>query len=157
LQGIERLQQQGGFADAGIAANQDDAAFHHAAAQSAVEFFDAGGAAVDVCGFDVAQLGELGRFGQGLKLAGVPVFGVAASVNGTFKQGVPSAACWAFAQPTRGGATAIGAGENGFVFGHGASLTLRREQTRNELHQDQACKSLWAISAAGKASQSDAF
>ena len=54
LECIQGLQQQGGFANARIAANQNHAAFHHAAAQSAVEFFDAGGAAIDVGGFDVA-------------------------------------------------------------------------------------------------------
>lgn len=39
----EGLQQQRRFARAGVAANQDRAARHHAAAQHAVKFFKAGG------------------------------------------------------------------------------------------------------------------
>jgi type I restriction enzyme R subunit len=107
-------------------ANQNHAAFHHAPAQGAVKFFNAGGAAVYIGGFYVAQLGELGGFGQGLKLAGVPVFGAAASVQGAFNEGVPSTACGALAQPTGRGAAAVRAGEYRFVFSHAASLTFMR-------------------------------
>ena len=39
----QSLQQQGRFPRAGVAANQDRAARHHAAAQHAVKFFKAGG------------------------------------------------------------------------------------------------------------------
>ena len=59
LQCIQGLQQQSGLADARIATDQNHAAFHHTAAQSAVELFDARGAAVDVGGFNVTQFGQL--------------------------------------------------------------------------------------------------
>jgi hypothetical protein len=59
-----------------------------------------------------------------LKLAGVSVFGATASIKSAFDEGVPGTASRAFAQPAWRGATAIGASENGFVFGHVASLTL---------------------------------
>jgi hypothetical protein len=42
-----------------------------------------------------------------LKLAGVPVFSAAASVQGAFNEGVPRAASGAFAQPTGRGAAAV--------------------------------------------------
>ena len=53
LQRIQRLQQQGGFTDAGVAADQHHTALHHATAQHAVELFMAGGGAVDIAGLDV--------------------------------------------------------------------------------------------------------
>ena len=43
LQGVHGLQQQGGFANARVAANQHHAAFHDAAAQHAVQLVDAAG------------------------------------------------------------------------------------------------------------------
>jgi hypothetical protein len=53
LQGVHRLQQQGGFANARIAADQHHAAFDHATAQHPVQLIDAGGVALEVCRLDL--------------------------------------------------------------------------------------------------------
>ena len=53
LQRVERLQEQGGFSDAGIPADQNHAAFHNAAAQNPVKLFVSGGCALDIAGLDV--------------------------------------------------------------------------------------------------------
>ena len=53
------LQQQRGFADAGIAADQYHPALHQAAAQHAVEFGDAGRRARHVTGFHFGQFCNL--------------------------------------------------------------------------------------------------
>jgi hypothetical protein len=58
-----------------------------------------------------------------LKLTGVTVFSGAAALGHTFNQGVPCVARGAFAKPTRRAGAAVGAGENGFIFGHDAKPT----------------------------------
>ena len=58
LQSVQGLQQQGGFANAGVAANQHHAALHNAPAQGAVEFVQARGGAVNVGGLDVFELDQ---------------------------------------------------------------------------------------------------
>jgi hypothetical protein len=55
LQTIQGLQQQGGFANAWVAADQHHAAFDHAPAQDAVKFVLARGCAVHVLRFDVGE------------------------------------------------------------------------------------------------------
>ena len=79
LQAVERLQQQGRLADAGIAADQHHAAFDDAAAQHPVELADAGGRALDLAGLDVGQRGHLGGLGQ--RGETVAVAGAAASAT----------------------------------------------------------------------------
>jgi hypothetical protein len=64
LQPVERLQQQGRLADAGVAADQDHAALDDAAAQHPVELADPGGRAIDLAGLDVGQRGDGGRLRQ---------------------------------------------------------------------------------------------
>ena len=50
---VERLQQERGLADAGVAADQHHAAFDHATAQHPVQLVDAGGVALKVGRFDL--------------------------------------------------------------------------------------------------------
>ena len=59
LQCVQRLQQEGGFADAGVAAYEHHAAFHNAATQNPVELVMAGGRVSHVGGLDVGQRREL--------------------------------------------------------------------------------------------------
>ena len=55
LQTVQRLQQQGGFANARIAADQHHTAFDHAAAHYAIEFILTGRCAIHLLRFDVAE------------------------------------------------------------------------------------------------------
>ena len=120
LQGIQRLQQQGGFANAGVAADQHHAAFDHAAAQHAIQLRQATGCARDVLRLDGGQ----GRDGLGVGQTGVAlrraqaVFAATGAVGHGLDQAVPGRTAGAFAQPARAGGTAGVAGEQGFFFGH---------------------------------------
>jgi hypothetical protein len=55
---VQRLQQQRAFANAGVAADQHHAAFHHATAQHAVQLVQAGGQALEVGRVNVGQRGH---------------------------------------------------------------------------------------------------
>jgi hypothetical protein len=120
LQRVQRLQQQRGFANAGVAANQHHAAFDDAAAQHPVQLFNAGGAAFHIRGFNVGQRGHRGGFGQ----RGKTVLGGRIAFGYRLDQGVPGIALRAFAQPLGADATAFGAGVYRFVFGHGSNNTV---------------------------------
>ena len=119
LQRIERLQQQRGLADTGIAADQHHAAFDDATAQHAVQFVLAGRRAVHVGGFDVGQRGDL----RGLRQGGKAVLGRGGTLGHGFDQRVPGIAVRALAQPLGAGAAALVAGVDGFVLGHGPNNT----------------------------------
>ena len=81
----ERLQQQGGLADPGLAAQQGDRARHQAAPQDAVELGDAGGPRQPLAGVDV---------GDGRRTSTVLTFG-----PDVFDQRVPVAAGVALPRP----------------------------------------------------------
>ena len=117
--GVHGLQQQGGFANARVAADQHHAAFHDAAAQHAVQLVDAAGVRATSC----ASMAARGITGCALARPAQPCGrsgGFARPGLGhLLDQGVPGAAGRAFAQPARAGAAAFGTGKRGFVFGHG--------------------------------------
>ena len=123
LQTIQGLQQQGGLANARVAANQHHTALHHAAAQDAVQFILPGGGALHVLRFDGTQ-GHDGRGGGQARAFAVAVFAGAAVADHRLDQGVPSAAVGAFAQPFGAGAATVAAAEKGFVFGHARMIRL---------------------------------
>ena len=121
LQRINRLQQQGRFANAGVTANEHHAAFNHAAAEHAVELFLAGGVALHIDRFDLRQRCDFGGGCQALRQrAAKAVFARGASVGNGFNQGVPGAAAGAFAHPAWAAGTAFGAAVSRLVFGHDA-------------------------------------
>jgi hypothetical protein len=64
LKRIQRLQQQGGFANARVAADQHHAALDHAAAQHPVQVLMAGGGARHIDRIDLAQGGHFGGCSQ---------------------------------------------------------------------------------------------
>ena len=116
LQRIQRLQQQRGFANTGVAANQHHPTFDDAAAQHPVQLLVAGGAALDFVGFNVRQHRH---FGGGAE-RGEAVFGFTLLRGYALNQAVPRAASGALAQPLGAGAAAIGTDKLGFFFSHGA-------------------------------------
>ena len=109
------LQQQRGFADARVAAQQNHRTAHQPAAEHAVKFAHAGGLARHFGG---------GNFGQLLHLRGVRRPRLETGIlrlgrGNAFLQGVPLAAVRAFALPLGHDAAAFGAGVEGFGgFGH---------------------------------------
>lgn len=134
----EGLEEQCGFADAGLAAEEDGAAGDDAAAEDAVEFRDADGDAGDFERRDLVD-GErsAGAFdvftglggcaaGDGEGLGAVDVFGGL----GDFVEAVPSLAVGAFAEPLGVHGATVAADVIGAVlFGHGGILAGR---TTNE-------------------------
>ena len=107
------LQQQGGLADAGIAAEQHRRGRHQPAAEHAVEFGDAGGRARRrLGGAGEVDEGEFAGGGLGLLQAG------AGGAGGFLGDGVPLAAGLAAAGPFGGDGAAGGADETGGGFGH---------------------------------------
>ncbi|MNN02734.1 hypothetical protein D3C81_1154020 [compost metagenome] len=107
----QRLQQQRGLADAGIAADQHHAARHQPAAQHAVELVDAAGKARHVGSVDLGQLAHHGRCRQRLEALG------RGRLGHRFHQRVPLLAMRALAGPARGGAAAFGTGVDGLGLG----------------------------------------
>ena len=118
LQRIQGLQQQGGFANAGVTTDQHHPALDDSTAQDTVQFVLPRGGAVHVTGFDVAEGRHLGGFGQRCKA----VLGRRTVVGHRFDQRVPGCTSRALAQPLGAGATAFGAGVDGFFFGHDVIL-----------------------------------
>ena len=110
------LQQQCGFADAGVAAEQDDRAVYQTAAQYAVEFAHAGRIARHFGGGNGGE-GLDGRSVRRPRLeAGIFRFGRGQA----FLKRVPLAAMRAFTLPFRGSTAAFGALVDGFWgFCHG--------------------------------------
>ena len=113
-QAVQRLQQQGALADAGVAADQHHAAGHQAAAEHAVKFIDAGRQAFHLGGFDRRERGHRLRPGQRLEA----VAGAAGGLGHRLHQGVPGLALRALAQPARGVAAALAADVNVLLLGH---------------------------------------
>ena len=112
------LQQQGGFADARLPAQQHGAAGDEAAAQHRVQLFDAGEQALLFGGDDLA-------YGPGRRPAQVhPAREHALGLLGHlfFDQGVPGAAMRAFAHPAHALASALAAEIYGLRFSHMNSL-----------------------------------
>ena len=110
----QRLQQQRGFADAGIAADQHHRALHQPAAQHAVELDDAGGRARHFCRFD---------FGEHLHLAArrqraEAVLAARRHLCHALHQRVPRIAMRALPLPLRHLPAAFGAGIDRFCFCH---------------------------------------
>ena len=107
------LQQQGGFADAGVAGEQHGGGRHQAAAEDAVEFGDADGGAR-------RRRGGAGEVDEGKLVGGRLGFLQAGTRRGGrfLGDGVPLAAGLAVAGPFRGDGAAGGADEAGGGFGH---------------------------------------
>ncbi len=106
------LQQQGRFADAGVAADQDDRGWDEAAAENAVQFGDADGGAGR--GFGAASEADERDRPSGRGFRG----GAGACHDCLFLDGVPLAACLAPSGPFQGdGATRL-ADESGGGFSH---------------------------------------
>ena len=109
------LQQQGGFADAGIAADQHHTAVHQPAAQHPVEFGDTGRRARHFARLHLRQLLQLARCRQ-------RAVAVLARRRQRFRNGldqrVPRAAVRTLALPFGRLSAAFGAGINRFCFGH---------------------------------------
>ena len=133
LQRIHGLQQQGGFANAGVATDQHHAALDHAAAQHAVQLAQAAGGAGDILRLDGCQRGDRLGVGQpGIALGRAQaVFATAGRLGHGFHQAVPRAAAGAFAQPARRGAAAGVAGKKGFFFGHNKKRSCLRFKFNN--------------------------
>ena len=106
----QRLQQQGGFADAGIAADQYHAALDQAAAEDAIELDQAGGDARRRARPHLGQAVHATSGGERLETARL-------ALGGRFDQGVPGQAMRTLALPLRALAAAFGADVEGFVLG----------------------------------------
>ena len=127
------LDQQGRFADAGIAAHQQDGAAHKAAAGDAVEFGDAGGQA----------RGVMRVAGERLERKQAAFAGLTARPGGPLgaflAQRVPLAASLAFALPAAEGGAAVLADEAQAALGHSGiarkvalwTLVRPKEQYKN--------------------------
>ena len=111
----QRLQQQGRFADARIAADQHHAAGHQAAAQHAVEFLDAGAETRHIDRFDIGQTEHRRGLRQSLMLHRKTVAG---GFDDGFHQRIPLVAGRTLADPFVGNAAAFGAAVIGFCLGH---------------------------------------
>ena len=109
LQRIKCLQQQRGFANAGVAADEHYAAFDHTAAQDTIQLGVTRGCAFKVTGFDTRQHRHLGGFGKRRETIFNRPF---CRSKRRLKQGVPRVAMRAFAQPLGTGASAIGANKH---------------------------------------------
>ena len=108
---VDRLQQQGRFADPGITADEDEGAGDDPAAEDAVELGDAAANAVGLARhhlFQALGAGEGGRRSRG----------AATRRNGHrfFGETVPGAAIGALAEPFRGLKAALLAGKESFLF-----------------------------------------
>ena len=125
LQRIQRLQQQGRFADAGVAADQHDAALDDAATQDAVQLVVTCRRALHIDRVNVAQSRHFSSFGQG----GEAVFGRLRALGDRLNQRIPGVAAGAFAQPLGGGAAAFGADVNSFFFSHGIIILYKTTDT----------------------------
>lgn len=140
----EGLEEEGGFADAGFAAEEDGGAGDDAASEDAVEFGDVGG---DAGYFEGGDVGDGGGFtvgdgevargwgvvggrgvgdggGHGAEAWGGEGFGAVGIFGGfgDFFEGVPSLAVGAFAEPFGVHGAAVAAEEVGFGFGHGTEF-----------------------------------
>ncbi|MCY1495018.1 hypothetical protein D9M68_289080 [compost metagenome] len=158
----EGLQEDGGLADAGIAADQHHRTVHQAAAEDAVEF---GGSGAEARGFLDADLG------QGLDVGLLP--GPAAPPGGAagrafehgFDQGVPGAAFAALTGPFGEGGAALGAAVHALGLGHGRTPSgrdkarmiaantgnvLRRSQLAGDWRREPATPGLPVILIASK-------
>ncbi len=71
---------------------------------------------------------RLRRCQPGMAGAAVAVFAGRIGLGHRLNQGVPSAAVRAFAQPAGAGAAALGAGVDGFFFGHAKRLPTRQRR-----------------------------
>ena len=118
LQRIERLQQKRGLANARVAANQNHGTFDDTAAQHTIELILTGGGALDIGGFNVGQHRDFGCLCQRLKLGCVAVPAGCGRFSHGLDQCVPGRATRAFTEPLGTGATALGAGVDGFFFCH---------------------------------------
>ncbi len=110
----QRLQQQGGFADAGVAADQHHRALHQTAAQHAVEFDDAGRGARHFRRFNLGKSLHPARRRQRAETV-LPARG---NLCDTLNQGVPCAAVRALPLPLGYLPAAFRAGVNRFWFCH---------------------------------------
>ena len=127
LQRIHGLQQQRGFADAGVAANEHHTAFDHAAAKHAVQLLNTAGRTCHILRFNGVQWGD----GLGVGHARIALWCAEAvlaarrRLRHAFDQAVPGAAAGALAQPARRGAATFIAGVDGFLFGHGVTISAQ--------------------------------
>ncbi len=114
------LQQQGRLARAGRAADEDDAARHHASTEQRVELGEAGADPRDRVHRDLAQR-RCGRGGaRGARARG---WAAAGGRRGRrLGERVPGAAGGAASQPAGALVPAVGAEEGGSLFGHSPSL-----------------------------------
>ncbi len=109
------LQQQRGFADAGIAADQHHPAFHQSAAQHAIELGDTGRSARHFARFHLGQLLQL----AGCRQCAVSVLARCRNrFRYRFHQRVPLAATRTLALPLWGLSAAFGAAIDRFCFCH---------------------------------------
>ena len=118
--GAAELKQHGGFAHAGLAAEQHNTTQHNAAPQHAVQFSDAGyNPAFLLGGADFRQ--TPGRQGGDTLLAGCGLGRCSAGFGGfgndVLAHGIPAAAAGAAPHPAGACLTALGADIDGFQFG----------------------------------------
>ena len=120
------LEQEGGLADAGIAADEDGRGGDEAAAEHAVEFAEAreGARQRRLGGGEVAE--------RDAPAAGGPegARGGAGGEAGLLGDGVPGAAGVAAAGPLGVGGAAFGADEGGAAAAHGRDRTSNRQERR---------------------------
>lgn len=115
---VANLQEQRGFSNAGIAANEDGGPGDDSATEDTVELADAGWIAPGAVGSNVVERRRDGLVGGG-KDGAVQIF--ADVGDGLLGEAVPLAAVGALAHPFGLGASAVGADELGVSFGHLAS------------------------------------
>ena len=113
---VHRLQQQGGFADARVAADEHHAAAHQATAQHPVKFTDAGGEKGVLAQVDFIE--ALDFTGTDAGIAAALVFTGHLLRHQLFFQTIPLAAVIAFALPFAVHGAAVAANEVGFFLGH---------------------------------------
>src|SRR5690606_32014661 len=115
--GTKGLQQDGGLADAGVAADQHHRAFYQTAAKYTVQFAGGGGEARYFLDADFSQ-------GLDIRLVARPA-GTAAGWRSTlddgFRQGVPGPAVATLPGPLGKGRAALGAAVDALGLGHGNS------------------------------------
>jgi hypothetical protein len=115
------LQQQGGLADAGVAAEQNHRAVHQAAAEHAVQLAHAGGLARHFHRAHARQIHHL----RAVRRPRLETRIFRLGRGDVFLQGIPFAAMRAFALPFGHGAAAFGAAVEGFWgFGHGGGFLV---------------------------------
>ena len=137
-QRCERLQQQRRLADAGIAADQHDAAFDQAAAEDAIELLDAATQPRDLARLHLAQ--RLHRRGGRERSVAVP----ARVFDARLRQRVPRAAVRTLALPLQAGTAALGTDELGSRLRHISRRSQRARAARPRTSiRTPRCRNAW--------------